>query len=436
MLAYVMYYLYNIKQGSLLHMLGIRMSSDVSVFFKPNEFIAVIDQLPISRTGKHLCNYFFKLAQEEIKLHNHQGSWFEFNINDVNELAQIRNKNYKHIDHAITGLMHPVKVRAKDDTKHIFKTVLLPNVMIDLEKGIYRFQLNDIVMALLTNTDYYTKLNLQEMNPLASKYSIVILEWLKRYESSPKIPIIGIDELRQITGTQDAKSYDDFSLFKSRVIDVAKNEINETTPYQVSYEPIKTRAKTRHKVTAIQFYFSKKEIKKEIKTEAKKKTENAAPISSAYEKLRKVCGRYMTLKFYYNATYIYHIETLEQFADDCAEKNYHPNKTKFFEWLDERCSINQKGYYKQYHIYSEKFFKSVFSTEEIDPSSVVTTEDGREMWLGRKIQHVHEEYVSEAMKFYGELPYNEYKHYLSGIWQRFEQQFNVNRDNVFRTMGE
>ena len=423
-----MYYLYNIKHGSLLHMLGICMSSDISVFFKPNEFIAVIDQLPISRTGKHLCNYFFKLAQEEIKLHNHQGSWFEFNINDVNELAQIRNKNYKHIDHAITGLMHPVKVRAKDDTKHIFKTVLLPNVMIDLEKGIYRFQLNDIVMALLTNTDYYTKLNLQEMNPLASKYSIVILEWLKRYESSPKIPIIGIDELRQITGTQDAKSYDDFSLFKSRVIDVAKNEINETTPYQVSYEPIKTRAKTRHKVTAIQFYFSKKEIK----TEAKNKHENAAPISSAYEKLRKVCGRYMTLKFYYEATYIYTPKTLEQFADDCAEK-YKPNRTKFFEWLDERCGMNQKGYLKQLVILHEELFRDVFSIKEEKYSMEITASNGEKMPAGfpETIIDVKEEYVAEAMKFYGELPYNEYKSYLSGIWQRFQQEFNVNKDNVF-----
>ena len=421
-----MYYLYNIKQGSLLHMLGIRMSSDVSVFFKPNEFIAVIDQLPISRTGKHLCNYFFKLAQEEIKLHNHQGSWFEFNINDVNELAQIRNKNYKHIDHAITGLMHPVKVRAKDDTKHIFKTVLLPNVMIDLENGIYRFQLNDIVMALLTNTDYYTKLNLQEMNPLASKYSIVILEWLKRYESSPKIPIIGIDELRQITGTQDAKSYDDFSLFKSRVIDVAKNEINEATPYQVSYEPIKTRAKTRHKVTAIQFYFSKKEIK----TEVENKPENAAPVPPTYEKLRRVCGKFMTLEFYFKATYIYFTETLDQYADELAEKNYKANRNVFFSWLDERCGMNQKGYFKRRHIFSEQFFRSVFMTEEIDPATVVLVND-RDMGLGRKIQHVHEDYVSEAMQYFGKLPYNEYRRYLSDIWKKFEQQFSVYRDNVF-----
>ena len=44
---------------------------------------------------------------------------------------------------------------------------------------------------------------------------------------------------------------------------------------------------------------------------------------------------------------------------------------------------------------------------------------------------VKEEYVAEAMQLYGKLPYNEYKHYLSGIWKRFEQEFNVNKDNVF-----
>ena len=67
----------------------------------------------------------------------------------------------------------------------------------------------------------------------------------------------------------------------------------------------------------------------------------------------------------------------------------------------------------------------------MDPASIVHTPEGREMWLGGKIKTVHEEYVSEAMQLYGKLPYNEYKHYLSDIWKRFEQQFNVNRDNVF-----
>jgi plasmid replication initiation protein len=398
--------------------------------YKPNEFIGAIDKLEVSRTAKHLLNFFLQYAQHEIKFNNHVGTNFEINVLTINGLADLHVRNYARLKQSLQTLMQPVVLR--DDPKQFIAIVPISDITIDVQSGMYRFELTNRVCNLLKNCDYFTKLQLREFNNLQSKHSITIYEWLKRWETAPKgIQPLPIDELRRITNTENKKTYDNFTHIQIRILDVAVNEINQYTPYQVSYDTIKERAKFRPKVTAIQFYFSKKEIKKEIKTEAKKKTENAAHISSAYEKLRKVCGRYMTLKFYYNATYIYHIETLEQFADDCAEKNYHPNKTKFFEWLDERCSINQKGYYKQYHIYSEKFFKSVFSTEEIDPSSVVTTDDGREMWLGGKIKTVHEEYVSEAMKFYGELPYNEYKHYLSGIWQRFQQQFNVNEDNVF-----
>ncbi|MCQ7289970.1 hypothetical protein NP014_24195, partial [Salmonella enterica] len=189
----------------------------------------------------------------------------------------------------------------------------------------------------------------------------------------------------------------------------------------------------RPKVTAIQFYFSKKEIKKEIKTEAKKKTENAALISPVFKKLRNICsGKYMTLKFYYEATYIYTPETLEQFADDCAEK-YKPNRTKFFEWLDKRCGINQKGYLKQQVILNEKLFRDVFAITEKKYSMMIRTEDGELMPAGfpEIIINVKEEYVAEAMKPYGELPYNEYRHYLSNLWQKFQQEFNVNKDNVF-----
>lgn len=393
--------------------------------YKPNELIGAIDQIEVSRTAKHLLNFFLQYAQQQIKFHNHHGFEFEVDVTHINGLADIHTHDYPRLKKSLQTLMQPVVLR--DDPDNYDVLVPITRITIDVPKGLYKYELQPQVIKLLEQTDYFTKLQLSQFNPLQSKHSITIFEWLKRWETAQNIPPIAIEKLRNMTGTVKKATYDKFSQFSRGVLDPAIAEINEKTPYQVSYEPIKTRAITKHKVTEIKFYFTKKEIK----TEAKKKTENAAPISSAYEKLRKVCGRYMTLKFYYNATYIYHIETLEQFADDCAEKNYHPNKTKFFEWLDERCSMNQKGYYKQYHIYSEKFFKSVFSTEEIDPSSVVTTEDGREMWLGRKIQHVHEEYVSEAMKFYGELPYNEYKPYLSELWQRFQQQFNVNEDNVF-----
>ena len=384
--------------------------------FKPNELIAAIDQIQVNRIAKHLCNYFLQYAQYKLKTDKNQGHQFELPISELNAEAQIGLKDYKLIEKSLNALMQPVTIRDKDDPRSYIKLVPIYLVFVDANKGVYRFSLAPEVLDIIKNTDYFTKLNLHEFNFLESKHSLVLYEWLKRYETAPQIPELSIDELRNITHTADKKTYDNFSDLQKRVLDVAIKEISEKTPYTVTYEAIKTRIKYRPKVTAIQFHFTKKKKKKE----AEKKPENAAaPISSTYEKLRSVCsGRYMTLKFYYEATYIYEPETLEQFADDCLAKSYHPNKTVFFKWLDERCSINQKGYHKQKYIYSEKFFRSVFCTTEEKYSMEVTMSSGETIPAGfpEIIINVKDEYVAEAMQLYGKLPYNEYKHYLSGIW--------------------
>ncbi len=397
--------------------------------YKPNELIGIIERNNISRVARHLWIFLLQYAQQQIKFHNHKGVDFEVSVSQINGLAEIHQKNYKLLQNALECLMSPVRIR--DDPNCYESVVPVTRIKIDVASGVYKFRLEELVIDLLRTTEYFTIINITEFNPFKSKHSHVLYEWLKRWETSPQMPLLQIDVLRGMTNTADKKAYDNFTNIRDKILDVAVKEINEHTKYIASYQPIKTRATTRNKVTAVQFYFSKKEIKT---PENKPENPVNAPLPSTYEKLRSVCsGRYMTLKFYYEATYIYEPETLEQFADDCLAKSYHPNKTVFFKWLDERCSINQKGYHKQKYIYSEEFFKSVFCTTEEKYSMEITMSSGEKIPAGfpEIIINVKDEYVAEAMQLYGKLPYNEYKHYLSDIWKRFEQQFNVNRDNVF-----
>ena len=396
--------------------------------YKPNELIGIIERNNISRVARHLWTFLLQYAQQQIKFHNHKGVDFEVSVSQINGLAEIHQKNYKLLQNALECLMSPVRIR--DDPNGYESVVPVTRIKIDVASGVYKFRLEELVIDLLRTTEYFTIINVTEFNPFKSKHSHVLYEWLKRWETSPQMPLLQIDVLRGMTNTADKKAYDNFTNIRDKILDVAVKEINEHTKYIASYQPIKTRAKTRNKVTAVQFYFSKKEIKTEVEN---KPDDPVINMPSGYEKLRKVCGRYMTLKFYYEATYIYEPETLEQFADDCLAKSYHPNKEVFSKWLDERCSINQKGYHKQKYIYSEEFFKSVFCTETRKYSMMIPTGNGELMPAGLPeiIVNVKEEYVAEAMQLYGKLPYNEYKHYLSGIWKRFEQEFNVNKDNVF-----
>ena len=231
--------------------------------FKPNELISAIDQIQVNRTAKHLCNYFLQYAQQQIKFNNHTSNKFELTISRLNEEAQIGLKDYKLIGRSLDALMQPVTIRPKDDPKKFIKLVPIYLVAVDTEAGLYRYNLAPEVLEILKASDYFTKLNLHEFNFLQSKHSIVIYEWLKRYEHAPKIPQISIDELRQITHTSDKKTYDNFTNLKRAVIDIAVTEITDKTPYAVTYTAIKTRAKTRDKVTAIQFEFKRKSLNAE-----------------------------------------------------------------------------------------------------------------------------------------------------------------------------
>ena len=274
--------------------------------FKPNELVSAIDQIQVNRTAKHLCNYFLQYAQQQLKFHNHKSNKFELNISKLNEEAQIGLKDYKLIEKSLDALMHPVTIRPRDNPKNFIKLAPIYLIAVDTDAGMYRYSLAPEVIEILRTTDYFTKLNLHDFNFLESKYSIVLYEWLKRYESAPQIPVLTVEELRKITNTAEKKTYDNFSDFQKRVLDVAVSEISEKTPYTVTYETIKTKAKTRPKVSAVQFSFAKKTGKKSIAGFSGVVTDE---IQQVHDKYLTLVNKYVTSKRatsdeVYRATYV------------------------------------------------------------------------------------------------------------------------------------
>ncbi len=331
--------------------------------FKPNELISAIDQIQVNRTAKHLCNYFLQYAQQELKFNNHTSNKFELTISSLNAEAQIGLKDYKLIEKSLNALMQPVTIRPKDDPKKFIKLVPIYMVAVDTEAGLYRYNLAPEVLDILKESDYFTKLNLHEFNFLQSKHSIVIYEWLKRYEKAPKVPQISIDELKQITGTANKKTYNNFTDFKLYVLDIAVSEISEKTQYTVSYTAIKTRAKTRPKVTAIQFEFKHKApstVQETPKVVKQDDWENdiirclqmRVPSDTMYESL---CEKYITENFcstkeeFYKATYDYQLKVLERFYAE--KKSYKHHQNKLINWLykdDNKKDLRRQQYHYQY----------------------------------------------------------------------------------------
>ena len=332
--------------------------------FKPNELIAAIDQIQVNRIAKHLCNYFLQYAQYKLRNDPNQGHQFELPISELNAEAQLGLKDYKLIDKSIKALMQPVTIRPKDNPKCITHLVPIYLVTMDMEHGLYKFSLAPEVLDIVKNTDYFTKLNLHEFNLLESKHSLVLYEWLKRYETAPQIPVLTVEELRNITHTADKKSYDNFTDVKRFILDVAVKEISEKTPYTVTYETIKTRMKFKAKVTAVKFTMTKKKSAEQLAGASGIVSKDIISVQGRYETL---CELYVKYNFcsdpkdFYLATYKVEYKLLLDFFNQKKDK-YKQQKDKL-KWLLNDIN-NPESTRNPRRANQTDYYKSLFDKEE------------------------------------------------------------------------
>lgn len=396
--------------------------------YKPNELISVISTMELNRTARHLFNYFLQYAQKKIKFENYQDDTFRVNINELNELAEIDQKNYKLIDKALDNLMKAVTLT--NDNKHIIKLVPVTFVNVDILKGEYVFRLERLVIQLLRQTDYFTKLNLLEFNPLKSKHSIILFEHLKRYEKLKNIPEMSVDLLREITDT--TKKYPNFNNLQQKVLDVAVNEINAYTNYNVSYELIKARAKTRPKVSAVQFYFSKKVLEAPTPTVEKVQAaglESEEPLwvqepqqeeltvdeaFGLFAEFKRVFSD-LTKEQYNLATYKYTYKTLNKFAENVAKYTKTYTSKEFDQWLADRTA--------NFDFYNERAMQ--FEMLDVLNSFIANNQF--------KLQDLDVAQVRALVGAYGTI---EYKDYVPQLAELYNMCFPKNTYNPFEKMLE
>ena len=400
--------------------------------YKPNELVSVISTMELNRTARHLFNYFLQFAQRKIKFENYQDDTFRVNIQELNELAEVTQKNHKLLDKALDNLMKAVTLT--NDNKRIEKLVPVTYVKVDISTGEYVFTLQRLVIQLLKQTDYFTKLNLLEFNPLKSKHSIILFEHLKRYEKLKNIPEMSVDLLREITDT--TKKYKNFNDLQQYVLDVAVREINESTNYGVSYELIKARAKTRPKVSAIQFYFSKKveaypTQKQEVQEAAVAILEPEEPlgVQDAQEPQEELTvdeafGLFAELKRVFTdlsreqynlATYKYTYKTLNKFAENIAKYTKTYTSKEFWQWLADRT--------ERLDFYNERAMP--FEMIDVLQSFIANTQ--------YKLQDQDGAQVRALVGAYGSI---EYKDYVPQLAELYNMCFPQNTYNPFQKMLE
>ena len=395
--------------------------------FKPNEMISVFAELELNRTARHLFNYFLQHAQRKIKFENYQGNTFHINIKELNDLANINPNTYDIVEKSLRHLMRPVEIR---NDPHCYRAfVPVTYVAVNKKTGEYDFRLEELVIDLLRQTDYFTKLELQEFNLFKSKFSLIILEFLKQYEKLKKIPEVSIDELRKITDTQNKFSM--ITMFKNKVLDVAVNEINESTNYNVSYELIKKYTSRRPKVSAVQFYFSKKLLEAPKVQEAAEPEEplwvqEAQVPQYAQEELTvdEAFGLFAELKQvfidltreqYNIATYKYTYKTLNKFAENIAKYTKTYTAKEFWQWLADRT--------ERLDFYQERAMP--FEMIDVLQSFIANQQ--------YKLQDQDGAQVRALVGAYGSM---EYKDYVPQLAELYNMCFPKNTYNPFQKMLE
>lgn len=396
--------------------------------FKPNEMVSFFAQLELNRTARHLFNYFLQHAQKKIKFENFQGDTFHINIKELNELANINPNTYDIVEKSLNHLMRPVVIRNDPHCYEAFVPVTY--VKVNKKTGEYDFTLQRLVIDLLRQTDYFTKLELQEFNLFKSKFSLIILEFLKQYEKLKKIPEVSIDELRKITDTQ--KKFSMITMFKNKVIDVAVKEINESTNYNVSYELITKYTSRRPKVSAVQFYFSKKVLEATTPTVEKVQAaglESEEPLwvqepqqeeltvdeaFGLFAEFKRVFSD-LTKEQYNLATYKYTYKTLNKFAENVAKYTKTYTSKEFDQWLADRTA--------NFDFYNERAMQ--FEMLDVLNSFIANNQF--------KLQDQDVAQVRALVGAYGTI---EYKDYVPQLAELYNMCFPKNTYNPFEKMLE
>lgn len=172
---------------------------------------------------------------------------YTITIKELASLLNVPESNiYRDIEDITNDIIcNPVYVREEHGKK--IRWIKIPWVTrceYNSDVGV-ALKLNDELKPfLLSLRKNYTQYTLDSVLSMKSTYAIRMYELILSRIMTKKIPLEGIeikimiDEIRECCDCE-GKSYDILSNLRNRVIDISMREINDKTPFEVSYKYIK-----------------------------------------------------------------------------------------------------------------------------------------------------------------------------------------------------
>ncbi len=165
-------------------------------------------------------------------------------------------KNVDHIKKSLEGLMKTIitwNYFGKNGRKIWGGSTLLSSYQI--KNGIVYYEYSQMLLDKIYNPEIYSRINLNKINRLSSKYSIILYENCFRFLDVGSTGWIEIDTFKGLMGVDEYSSYKDrFFAFKGKVLNESIKEINSETDIKIEAEYKKTGRNISH----VKFSVSKK----------------------------------------------------------------------------------------------------------------------------------------------------------------------------------
>lgn len=173
---------------------------------------------------------------------------YDFNIRDYCKVCGIdydNGKNYADVKATLKKLSdRSMWVTFEENPDEEVLCRWLSKVRTNKKSGIAHVELDrDMVPYLFDLGQKFTQYQLYNILAMKSAFSVRIYELMKSY-AFQKSKIFEVDELKHLLMVEDLKTYANFNNFKTKILDRAKNEINELTDLNIYFEPITKGRKT------------------------------------------------------------------------------------------------------------------------------------------------------------------------------------------------
>jgi hypothetical protein len=182
------------------------------------------------------------------------------------KLCGISKKDYKELRKQLRDLMSIViefNYLGKDSKSSWVATTFLSYIEIQ-KSGDIHFRMDRWLKEKVISPDMFCPINTKLLSNISHSSAIPLYEFLKDYINSPHIPLLTLDEIKNLLGVGDKYKNGQFGNrdFRVRTLEPAIKEINEKLDIKAKYRLIKRGG---NKYTHIDFYDVKRKPDSEIK---------------------------------------------------------------------------------------------------------------------------------------------------------------------------